>query len=116
MAQRNREQTLDLSKNQFNTSIYDSEDPYNIHSPSTSSNSPGSSFHNSLLDVSDLDIPINHRKGTCNCVKYPIANYLSYYRLYGSHKVFTSKIINLLVPRNIHEALNDLNWKLAAME
>lgn len=35
---------------------------------------------------------------------------------FHNHKAFTSKIINLFVPRNIQEVLNDLNWKLAVME
>lgn len=33
-----------------------------------------------------------------------------------NHKAFTFKITNLFVPRNIQEALNDSNWKLAVME
>ena len=69
-----------------------------------------------LSDVSDLDIPIAQRKGTCQCTKYPIANYLSYHRLSDNHKAFKSKITNLFVPRNIQEALNDSNWNLAVME
>ena len=66
------------------------------------------------FDVSDFDIPIAHRKGTCKFVKYLIPNYLFYDKLSNSRKAFTSKITNLFVPRNIQEALNDLNWKLAA--
>ena len=63
-----------------------------------------------------LIFPVAHRKGTFNFVKYPIANCLSYLRLSDSHKAFTSKITNLFVPRNIQEALSNLNWKLAVME
>ena len=46
----------------------------NKHSP-ISSNSLSSSSYKSLPDVFDLDISIFPTKGTCNCVKYPIANY-----------------------------------------
>jgi len=84
----------------------DSENPGNRHSTLFPPSSPS---HNMLPNVSDLDIPIAHRKGTRQCTKYPIANYLSYHRLSNSHKAFTSKITNLFVPKNIHEALNDLN-------
>ena len=69
-----------------------------------------------LPDVSDLDMPIAHRKGTRQCTKHLIANYLSYHRLSDNHKAFTSKIINPCIPKNIQEALNDLNWKLVVIE
>ena len=74
LTQRKREQIVDLSQNQSNTRINDFDDPGNIHSPSTYS--PNSSYHNSLPNVSDLDIRIAHRKDTHKCVKYPIANFL----------------------------------------
>ena len=90
----------------------DSEDPGIRHSTPVSPSS--SSPHNPY--VSDLDIPIAHRKGTHKCTKYPIAKYLSCSRLFDCHKAFTSKIISLFVPRNIQEALNNSNWKLAVME
>ena len=93
--------------------------PSNVHSlshnsPNTSHNFPSSPSHNYLHDVFELDIPIAHRKGTSQCAKDPIANYLSYHKL--SDSPFKSKIANLFVPRNIQEALNYLNWKLAVME
>lgn len=33
-----------------------------------------------------------------------------------SHKTFVSKITDLFVSKNIHEVLNDLNWKLVVMK
>ena len=33
-----------------------------------------------------------------------------------NHKAFTSRIDNLFVPRYIQEAIDDPNWKLAVME
>ncbi|KAH9650552.1 protein kinase domain-containing protein [Citrus sinensis] len=71
---------------------------------------------NNSLIISDLDVPIAIRKGVRNCTKHPIANYLSYQRLSKNHKAFTSRISHLFVPRNVQEALDDPNWKLAVME
>lgn len=64
----------------------------------------------------DLDIPIALRKEKRSCTNYPIANYLSYDRLSPKHKAYTSKVSNLFVPRNIQEALDNFDWKLAVME
>ena len=64
----------------------------------------------------DLDIPIAFRKEKRSCTNYPIANYLSYDRLSPKHKAYTSKVSNLFVPRNIQEALDNFDWKLAVME
>ena len=47
---------------------------------------------------------------------HTIAKYLSYTKLSKNHRAFLSKISQLFVPRNIQEALSDLNWKLAVME
>ena len=59
--------------------------------------------------LSDLDVPIAPRKGTCTCSKYPIVEYLSYEKLSRHHKAFTSNFSNIFVPRRIQEALNDSN-------
>ncbi|XP_028067006.1 uncharacterized protein LOC114269855 [Camellia sinensis] len=71
---------------------------------------------NPIPSISDLDVPIAIRKGVRNCIKHPIANYLSYQRLTKNHRAFTSRISHFFVSRNIQEALDDLNWKLAVME
>jgi len=36
--------------------------------------------------------------------------------MYQNYRAFTSKITNLFVPRNIEEALDDPNWKLAVLD
>ena len=64
----------------------------------------------------DLDIPIAIRKGKCSCTSHPMLKYLSYGKLSKKYNAFISKISNLHVPRNIQEALNDLDWKSAVME
>ena len=67
--------------------------------------------------TSDLDIPIAIRKGIRTCTKYPIAKYISYQRLSNNHRAFISNISHVVVvPRNIQEALDDPNWKLAVLE
>ena len=64
----------------------------------------------------ELDVPIAIRKGTRSCTMDPIAKYLSHTKLSKNHRAFISKISRLFVPRNIQEALGDLNWKLVVME
>ena len=58
----------------------------------------------------DLDIPIAIRKGKCSCTIHPMSKYLSYVKPLKKYNDFISKISNLHVPRNIQEALNDLDW------
>ena len=66
--------------------------------------------------ISNLGIPIPIIKGTRTCTKYPIAKYISYQKLYNNHRAFISNISQLVVPRNIQEALDDQNWKLAVIK
>ena len=77
---------------------------------------PNNLDSNSTRESSDLDIPIALRKGTRTCTKFPIAKYMSYKKLSPLYRAFTSKISHLFVPRNIQEALDDSNWRLAVME
>lgn len=63
-------------------------------------------------DPCDLDIPIAIRKGTHSCTNQQMSKYLSCAKLSQSHKAFTSKISNLLVPRNIQEALDNPGCKI----
>ena len=58
------------------------------------------------------DLPKAIRKGVRKCT----AKYLSYDKLSNSHRVFTSKMSNLFVPRTIKEALDNPSWKLAVIE
>ena len=62
----------------------------------------------------DLDLPIVLRKGKRNT--YPISNYLSYDKLSENHKSYLAKLSDVSVPRDINEALGNLNWKKAVME
>lgn len=98
--------------------------PVQVQSENPSSGTSGnptptlspSNISNDAPIISDLDVPIAVRKGVRNCTKHPISNYLSYHKLSKGHKAFTSRISHLFVPRNIQEALDDPNWKLAVME
>ena len=86
---------------------------------SSTSNIPSPNSNSENLDVS---ISIALRKGTRTYTKitcstnHPISNFMSYHRLSQNHKAYTSRITKLFVPRNIQEALDDPNWKLAVME
>ena len=65
---------------------------------------------------SDLHLPVAIRKGTRACTKYPIAKYISYNQLSETHRAFTTNISDIVVPRNIQEALEKSAWKLAVFE
>ena len=69
-----------------------------------------------INEFSDLNVPIAIRKGVRTCTKHPIAKYLSYQRLSEKHRIFTCNISHLVVPRNIQEALDHPDWKLAVLE
>ena len=79
---------------------------------------------NTEIPTSHTDLPIAIRKGTRTCTQkspktstnHPISKYVSYQNLSQNHRAFTSKITNLFVPRNIEEALDDPNWKLAVLD
>ncbi|CAN1319888.1 Retrovirus-related Pol polyprotein from transposon TNT 1-94 [Linum perenne] len=65
---------------------------------------------------SDLEFPIALRKGTRACTRHPISNYMSYANLSKSYKTFVSRVTNQFVPKNIKEAMSDVNWNLAVKE
>ena len=67
-----------------------------------------------LAHDSDLDLPIALRKGKRNT--YPISQFVSYSNLSKGHNTFLTTLDNFFVPKNIQEALEDPNWKLAVME
>ena len=73
------------------------------------------SIYNSSI-VTENVLPIALRKATRICTKYLIANYISYEKLSNRRKIFTSRIDNLFVPRNVQEALDYPNRKLPIME
>ena len=59
----------------------------------------------------DLDLPIAIRKGKRNA--YPISQYISYDRISENHRAYLTRISDMFVPKDIHEALGDPNWKKA---
>ncbi|XP_062114174.1 uncharacterized protein LOC133825214 [Humulus lupulus] len=69
-----------------------------------------------IPENTNLDLPIALRKVTRTCTKYPIAKCISYNHLSKHHRAFIANISELVVPRNILEALDDPNWNLAVME
>ena len=82
-----------------------------------SSQNPGNlPMDSTPLLIFYLDIPIAIRKGVRNCTKYPIAKYLSYQRLSGKYRAFTSNISHLFIPRTIQEALGHSEWRSAIQE
>lgn len=66
--------------------------------------------------ISDLDIPIALRKGTRSCPKYPISMFISYSNLSSSFKAFTSSLSDIVIPRNIDEALEIPECRTAVHE
>ena len=68
------------------------------------------------LPISNLDIPIAIWKGVRNCTKYLITKYLSYQRLSGKYRAFTSNISHLFIPRTIQEVLGHLEWRSVVQE
>ena len=64
----------------------------------------------------DLNLPIALRKGTRVCTKHPMAKYISYDTLSENYRAFTTNISELVIPRNIQEALDEPSWKLVVFE
>jgi hypothetical protein len=113
-------QSESLNNGSLNISDYSSPIPILSNSIPILSSAPISDSDRIISPknkTSDLDIPIAIRKGIRTCTKYPIAKYISYQRLSNNHRTFISNISHVVVvPRNIQEALDDLNWKLAVLE
>ena len=65
---------------------------------------------------SDLDIPIALRKGRRSCTQHPISNFISYTKLFSPFKAFTTGLSDVVIPRNINEALSTPQWKTAVLE
>ena len=65
---------------------------------------------------SDLDIPIALRKGRRSCTQHPISNFISYAKLSSPFKAFTTGLSDVVIPRNINEALSTPQWKTAVLE
>lgn len=80
----------------------------------------GNEISPTLDDLSpNIYQPIAIRKGKRECTKkplYPMANYMSFQKFSPSHKTFLSKINTISIPKTLHEALNNENWKIAMRE
>ncbi|TYK26681.1 Cysteine-rich RLK (receptor-like protein kinase) 8 [Cucumis melo var. makuwa] len=63
-----------------------------------------------------LDLPIALRNGTKSCTKHSISNYVSYKNLSPPFRTFTAKLDSNTISKNIHLALECLEWKTAVME
>ncbi|KAJ9564848.1 hypothetical protein OSB04_000814 [Centaurea solstitialis] len=62
------------------------------------------------------EVPIAFRKGTRNCTRYPIQNYLAYSHLSPESYAYQTAIDSHHVPRNVTEALNHPGWFKAMQE
>ena len=49
----------------------------------------------------NLDIPIAICKGVMSCTKHPLSNFMSYHRIVGTYKAFTSHINSDSILRNV---------------
>ena len=65
---------------------------------------------------SDLNIPIALRKGIRSCTHHPISKFISYSKLSSPFRAFTSSLSDVVIPRNIEEALDSPQWKAAVFE
>ena len=61
-------------------------------------------------------MPIALRKGVRACPKYPMANFVSFDRLSTQYQAFLTKLDQIHIPSNFHEAEQNLKWKAAAEE
>ena len=61
-------------------------------------------------------MPIALRKGTRACTKHPLSKFVSYSHLSSSYRAFVSKLDSVSIPKNVHEALSNPNWKYAMVE
>ena len=71
------------------------------------------------VEPNDLDLLIAIRKGVRSSAKnfkYPISDYVEYSKLSRNFKAFFAKIDEIQIPNNIHEALQDQNWKKVVIE
>ena len=59
-------------------------------------------------------MPIALRMGTMFCVKHSMRNCISYSNLSSKFKAFTASLNIARVPKNIHEAMESPEWKIAA--
>ena len=70
--------------------------------------------------IKDLPTTTNQEfssgEGTHSCTLHPIAKRVSYHKLSPSYKALTTKMSSVIIPRNIHEAMDQTEWKAAILE
>lgn len=64
----------------------------------------------------ESDLPIAKRKGIRSCTLHPISKYVCYSRLTPKYKAFLAEIEQVVVPKDITEALSQKEWKKAVYE
>lgn len=64
----------------------------------------------------DLDIPIAIRKSTRKCTQHPIANFISFHKIFNAHRTFLTKLHITQTPKTVQEALKSKEWKKAMNE
>ena len=74
---------------------------------------------NTLIDtnltiLNDLDVPIAFWNGVRLCTTHPIADFVSSERLSPQFRAFTTNLSKGDIPKDVHEALQELNWKTAS--
>ena len=63
-----------------------------------------------------LDMVIALRKSTRSGTKHFMCNYMSYRNLSPKFKAFTASLDTATAPKNIHKAMESLEWKTPVME
>ena len=86
--------------------------------PKSESNSPVDVQGETCEETGDnLDKPITLRKGVRSCTTHPISNFVSYHRLSTSFQAFVTHLsFEETVPKNKHEALKNLKWRVILEE
>ena len=67
--------------------------------------------NSSPLFATNLDIPIAIRKGVRCCIKHSLSEFVSYHRIVGTYKAFTSHITLKSILKNVEKALANPKWK-----
>ena len=62
----------------------------------------------------DYDPPITIKKGVRKCTQhplYPLSHFVSYEKLFDSHKSFLTHLNTITIPKTVSKALDDKEWK-----
>lgn len=64
----------------------------------------------------ESELPIAKRKGVRSCTQHPMSRYVCYSKLNPHYKSFLAKVDQVIIPRNIYEALSHKEWRKAVFE